>query len=195
MSCSFSLQSLKALPSLSSTQCRRRTKPSPLSITSLQKSTNPIKINKKLLSSLSQKAFHFLDEKKSGLAVQLGAILLATFEQPAIAVTGENNYDVDLVTVIIKLGIIAVWYFLIMPPIIMNWLRVRWYKRKLLEMYLQFMFVFLFFPGLLIWAPFLNFRRLPRDPSMKYPWSTPEDPSQVKNYYSKFPFAEPEDYE
>lgn len=37
------------------------------------------------------------------------------FEQPAIAVTGENNYDIDLNTVIIKLGIIAVWYFLIMP--------------------------------------------------------------------------------
>lgn len=32
-------------------------------------------------------------------------------------------------------------------PIIMNWLRVRWYKRKLFEMYVQFMFVFMFFPG------------------------------------------------
>lgn len=42
-------------------------------------------------------------------------ILDYRFEQPAIAVTGENNYDIDLNTVIIKLGIIAVWYFLIMP--------------------------------------------------------------------------------
>ncbi|XP_044493867.1 NAD(P)H-quinone oxidoreductase subunit L, chloroplastic [Mangifera indica] len=193
MSCTFTLQTLKALPCLSSSQCSgRRTKPAPLCN---HKSANHTKLNKKLLSSLSQRASHFFDEKKSGLAVQIGALLWATFEQPAIAVTGENNYDIDLNTVIIKLGIIAVWYFLIMPPIIMNWLRVRWYRRNLLEMYLQFMFVFLFFPGLLLWAPFLNFRRLPRDPSMKYPWSTPEDPSKVKNYYLKFPWAEPEDYD
>ncbi|PQM41315.1 NAD(P)H-quinone oxidoreductase subunit L chloroplastic isoform X2 [Prunus yedoensis var. nudiflora] len=46
-------------------------------------------------------------------------------------------------------------------PIIMNWLRIRWYKRNLLEMYLQFMCVFLFFPGVLLWAPFLNFRKFP----------------------------------
>lgn len=34
-----------------------------------------------------------------------------------------------------------------LQPIIMNWLRLRWFKRRLLEMYFQFMFVFIFFPG------------------------------------------------
>ncbi|KAL6187053.1 hypothetical protein ACLB2K_043169 [Fragaria x ananassa] len=74
------------------------------------------------------------------------------------------------------------------------WLRIRWYKRNLLEMYFQFMFVFLFFPGILLWAPFLNFRKFPRDPNMKYPWSKPEDPDLVKAGFMKYPYAEPEDY-
>ncbi|KAL1113085.1 hypothetical protein V6Z11_D02G168200 [Gossypium hirsutum] len=119
---------------------------------------------------------------------------LYKFELPALAVTGVNN-EPDLITVIIQLGIIAFGYFLIVPPIIMNWLRIRWYRRNLLEMYLQFMCVFLFFPGLLLWAPFLNFRKFPRDKSLKYPWDTPKDPSQVKNAYLKYPFAKPEDYD
>ncbi|KAG5532150.1 hypothetical protein RHGRI_026687 [Rhododendron griersonianum] len=80
-------------------------------------------------------------------------------------------------------------------PIILNWLRIRWYRRKLLETYVQFMLVFMFFPGLLLWAPFLNFRKFPRDPSMKYPWSTPEDPSKIPNSYFKYPWASPEDYD
>lgn len=48
---------------------------------------------------------------------------------------------------------------------------------------------------ILLWAPFLNFRKFPRDPSMKYPWSVPEDPSKIKNAYLKYPFAQPEDYD
>lgn len=32
-------------------------------------------------------------------------------------------------------------------PIIMNWMRLRWYKREFVETYLQFMFTYLFFPG------------------------------------------------
>ncbi|KAE9450921.1 hypothetical protein C3L33_17178, partial [Rhododendron williamsianum] len=34
-----------------------------------------------------------------------------------------------------------------LQPIILNWLRIRWYRRKLLETYVQFMLVFMFFPG------------------------------------------------
>ncbi|KAK1287726.1 hypothetical protein QJS10_CPB19g00896 [Acorus calamus] len=112
--------------------------------------------------------------EKSSLAIHFGA-LLAFIEQPTLAVTGENNYEDDLTWTLISSAIVAFWYLLVMPPIILNWLRLRWYKRNLLEMYLQFMCVFLFFPGILLWAPFLNFRRLPRDPDMKYPWSTPQD--------------------
>lgn len=137
-----------------------------------------------------------LASSKSSLAIQLGTLLLSTVctAQPALAVTGVNNEE-DLTWVLIQLAISAFFYFLICPPIIMSWLRKRWYKRDLLEMYLQFMFVFIFFPGILLWAPFLNFRKFPRDPSMKYPWSTPQNSSQVKNMYNKYPWATEEDYE
>ncbi|CAN7053920.1 unnamed protein product [Brassica rapa subsp. trilocularis] len=37
---------------------------------------------------------------------------------------------------------------------------------------------------LLLWKPFLNFREFPRDPSMKYPWDKPKDPSTIKNVTS-----------
>ncbi|KAF2594782.1 hypothetical protein F2Q70_00045221 [Brassica cretica] len=50
-------------------------------------------------------------------------------------------------------------------------------------------------PWLLLWAPFLNFRKFPRDPFMKYPWDKPKDPSTIKNGYLKYPFAKPEDYD
>ncbi|KAK3222081.1 hypothetical protein Dsin_009106 [Dipteronia sinensis] len=194
MSCFFSLQIPKALPSLSSStsssvQCTTKT---PFYISSKLNPTNP---HKQKLANITQKAVDYFDGKGSAFAIQAGALVLATFEQPALAVTGENNYVVDLNIVIIKLGAIAFWYFLIMPPIILNWLRLRWYRRKLLEMYFQFMFVFLFYPGIMVWAPFLNFRKFPRDPSMKYPWSVPEDPSKVRNAYAKFPWADPEDYD
>ncbi|CAI0431361.1 unnamed protein product [Linum tenue] len=137
----------------------------------------------------------FNSSSSSNLSIQLGA-LVAILVQPgaAYAVTGVNNEE-DLTWTLIQVAIVAFWYFIIMPPVIMNWLRIRWYRRKLLEMYLQFMFVFLFFPGVMLWAPFLNFRKFPRDPSMKYPWSKPENPSQIKNDYLKYPFASPEDYE
>lgn len=178
----------KALPSIS--HCRTSAF---YNITSKHKPFNNPRFDKKHnVTSIKTKPNHYIDTKTS-LAVQVAA-LLATFEQPALAVTGVNN-EPDLITVIIQLGIIAFGYFIIMPPIIMNWLRIRWYRRNLLEMYLQFMCVFLFFPGVLLWAPFLNFRKFPRDPSLKYPWETPKDPSQIKNDYLKYPFAKPEDYD
>ncbi|TXG57160.1 hypothetical protein EZV62_018473 [Acer yangbiense] len=153
MSCFFSLQIPKALPSLSSSSVQCTTK-TPFYISSKLNPTNP----HKKLASITQKAVDYFDGKGSAFAIQAGALVLAT-------------------------------------PIILNWLRLRWYRRKLLEMYFQFMFVFLFYPGIMVWAPFLNFRKFPRDTSMKYPWSVPEDPSKVRNAYAKFPWADPEDYD
>uniref|UniRef100_A0ACD5TP11 Uncharacterized protein n=1 Tax=Avena sativa TaxID=4498 RepID=A0ACD5TP11_AVESA len=55
----------------------------------------------------------------------------------------------------------------------MNWMRLRLYKRKFHEVYLQFMFTYLFFPGSILWhrSSLFNFGKFPRDPTMKYPWS------------------------
>ncbi|XP_074571618.1 NAD(P)H-quinone oxidoreductase subunit L, chloroplastic [Curcuma longa] len=107
--------------------------------------------------------------------VHYGVIMAAAEAPSALAVTGDNNMEEDLLTTLLAGGAILFVYLFVVPPIVMNWLRLRWYKRKFLETYLQFMFVFLFFPGLLLWAPFLNFRPLPRDPTMEHPWSTPKD--------------------
>ncbi|EOY01032.1 hypothetical protein QUC31_013981 [Theobroma cacao] len=194
MSSPFTFQIPKAWPSISHSPSHCTTFPF-YNITSTHKPIHHSKLDdkKRSVASINIKPNDFFDTKKTSLAIQVAA-LLATFEQPALAVTGVNN-EPDLISVIIQLGIVAFWYFLIMPPIIMNWLRIRWYRRNLLEMYLQFMCVFLFFPGVLLWAPFLNFRKFPRDPSLKYPWDTPKDPSQVKYAYLKYPFAKPEDYD
>ncbi|XP_009351507.1 NAD(P)H-quinone oxidoreductase subunit L, chloroplastic isoform X1 [Pyrus x bretschneideri] len=187
MSCSFSFQIPQALPSLG-----RSRRSSSLPIASQHRQPNNVD-PQKTVGSIGQNPIDCSHLKKSNLAIQVGAVLATQIEQPAFAVTGIN-YEEDLTWVLIQSGVVAFWYFLIMPPIIMNWLRIRWYKRNLLEMYFQFMFVFLFFPGVILWAPFLNFRKFPRDPSMKYPWSKPDDPDQIKAGFLKYPFAEPEEY-
>ncbi|CAK9178708.1 unnamed protein product [Ilex paraguariensis] len=188
MSYSLSFHIPKALPSLSPSQSRIAS----LHISSKLKqphNSNP----KKTEITISLNPIDNFISKQSILAIQAGA-LLGTVVEPAISVTGVNNEE-DFTWVLIQLAISAFFYFLVVPPFIMNWLRIRWYKRNLLEMYLQFMCVFIFFPGVLLWAPFLNFRKFPRDPSMKYPWSTPEDPSQVRGGFLKYPWAQTEDYE
>nr|GMD23447.1 NAD(P)H-quinone oxidoreductase subunit L, chloroplastic [Ipomoea batatas] len=151
----------------------------------------PIKASK----NTNTKATRCWTNQKSALAIQIAAILATGGAvEPALAVTGVNGQE-DLIWILIQSGISAFLYFIVFPPILMNWLRIRWYRRNLLEMYVQFMCVFINFPGLVLWAPFLNFRKLPQDPSMKYPWSVPEDSSKGRNIYRKYPWATPEDYD
>ncbi|KAI5677831.1 hypothetical protein M9H77_08781 [Catharanthus roseus] len=170
------------------------TTPPSFAILFKHKSPKPFTLKaQKFVSSEPSSKIHNSDAKIPILAIQIGA-LLATVAEPALAVTGVNDEE-DFIWILIQLGISAFFYFLVFPPIIMNWLRIRWYRRSLFEMFIQFMFVFMFFPGLLLWAPFLNFRKFPRDPSIKYPWSTPENPSQIKGGFLKYPWATPEDYD
>ncbi|CAF2194690.1 hypothetical protein HID58_027563 [Brassica napus] len=190
--CSLGLCAPNPLYSLSS-RPRTRSVRAPLCITSHTKPNSNTDSLPHYVAKMKAKADDFFGAKKTIFATQLGAVL-TTIDHPALAITGVNH-EQELSSVVLDIGIISVWYFLVMPPIIMNWLRVRWYRRKFFEMYLQFMFVFMFFPGLLLWAPFLNFRKFPRDPSMKYPWDKPKDPSTIKNSYLKYPFAQPEDYD
>ena len=67
------------------------------------------------------------------------------------------------INIYITTGVWLVLYFLVIPLVVYNYLRLRWYKRSFFETFFQFMLVFLFFPGMLLLAPFINFRRLPRD--------------------------------
>ncbi|OMO99759.1 hypothetical protein COLO4_13101 [Corchorus olitorius] len=114
---SFTFQIPKALPSISHSpsNCRKFLS---YNITSQHKPTHNSKLDdckkqNKVTKSINIKPNDYFDSKKTSLAIQVAA-LLATFEQPALAVTGVNN-EPDLFTVIIQLGIIAFWYFLIMP--------------------------------------------------------------------------------
>ncbi|KAF7133578.1 hypothetical protein RHSIM_Rhsim09G0093900 [Rhododendron simsii] len=189
----LSLQIPRALPSL----CNSHSAIPSISIHSKLKQLHNSKPNKRCeeqATTITGRLTDYFSPTNSSLAIPVGA-LFCTVVQPVFAVTGENNNDYDLTVDLIQSGIAAFIYFLVAPPIILNWLRIRWYRRKLLETYVQFMLVFMFFPGLLLWAPFLNFRKFPRDPSMKYPWSTPEDPSKIPNSYLKYPWASPEDYD
>jgi hypothetical protein len=35
----------------------------------------------------------------------------------------------------------------VVQPLLMNWMRTRWFKRKFGETYLQFMFAYIFYPA------------------------------------------------
>ncbi|KAK2437888.1 NAD(P)H-quinone oxidoreductase subunit L, chloroplastic [Trifolium repens] len=198
MSCSLSLHVPKALPPLP--YYSSRSIPS-LFISSKHKPfhntiTHPSNQSLHIVKCCSHKPNDpVISLKKPNLALPIGALLLALAENPAaLAVTGENNHQ-ELTSILIQLGVVLFLYFIASPPVILFWLWKRWYRRKLVEMYFQFMFVFIFFPALLVWVPFLNFRKFPRDPDMEYPWSIPEDPSKIRNAYYKYPFADPEDYD
>ncbi|KAK6921640.1 hypothetical protein RJ641_012147 [Dillenia turbinata] len=152
--------------------------------------------------------------KISNLAIPV-AMLLATAEQPAFGVTGVNNEE-DFLWVLTQLAIVAFGYFL-SCRVWTNHIELAENEmtqeestgdasavcglssssfqghylfaidRSFYDSNLQEMIV-------LLWVPFLNFRKFPRDPSLKHPWSTPEDPSKIKIAYLMYPWPSPEDY-
>ncbi|BBG94569.1 inorganic carbon transport protein-related protein [Prunus dulcis] len=107
MSCSFTFQIPQALPSLSHP---RRTS---VTITSQHRQSYDPKPEKTVITRIFQNPADYFHLKKSSLAIQVGAVL-ATIEQPAFAVTGVN-FEEDLTWVLIQSGVIAFWYFLLMP--------------------------------------------------------------------------------
>ncbi len=49
-------------------------------------------------------------------------------------------------------------YLLVMPLVVYYYLKARWYVTSSVERVFMYLLVFLFFPGMLVLAPFLNFR-------------------------------------
>jgi len=49
-------------------------------------------------------------------------------------------------------------YLLVIPFLTFMYLKKRWYDASSIERLLMYFFVFMFFPGMLIWSLFLNFR-------------------------------------
>ena len=53
---------------------------------------------------------------------------------------------------------LSVLYLLIIPGIVYSYLNGRWYVASSFERGLMYFLMFLFFPGMLVLSPFLNFR-------------------------------------
>lgn len=59
-------------------------------------------------------------------------------------------------------GLLGGAYLVVMPAITLLYLKNRWYTSGSVERLLMYFLVFFFFPGLLLFAPFLNWRPQPR---------------------------------
>ncbi len=66
-----------------------------------------------------------------------------------------------LITLILY-AVLAGAYLLVVPGLIYAYLNSRWYVASSWERALMYFMVFFFLPGMIVLAPFLNFRPKPR---------------------------------
>jgi NAD(P)H-quinone oxidoreductase subunit L len=59
-------------------------------------------------------------------------------------------------------GGLAIAYLLIIPALILFYLKARWYTMSSIERFVLYGLMFAFFPGMLLLSPLLNFRPAPR---------------------------------
>ena len=69
----------------------------------------------------------------------------------------ESFFNNPLATLVAYIGIISV-YLLVVPLILFYWMNNRWNVMSKFERLFVYGLVFLFFPGLVLFAPFLNLR-------------------------------------
>ena len=55
-------------------------------------------------------------------------------------------------------ALLAGLYLVVMPLVLYGWMNVRWHRMSKVERLGIYGFVFLFFPGMILFAPFLNLR-------------------------------------
>jgi len=66
---------------------------------------------------------------------------------------------------LISLGLyggLAIAYLLVIPVAILFYLKAKWHKVSSVERFVLYGLMFVFFPGILLLSPFLNFRPQPR---------------------------------
>lgn len=68
-----------------------------------------------------------------------------------------NFADIDIIVALLYLGLAGA-FLLVMPALLYTYLNARWYVASSIERLLMYSLVFLFFPGMLLLSPFLNFR-------------------------------------
>ena len=69
----------------------------------------------------------------------------------------ESIFNNSFATLVIYVGIISIYLFVI-PLILFYWMNNRWNVMGKFERLIVYGLVFLFFPGLIIFSPFLNLR-------------------------------------
>ena len=69
----------------------------------------------------------------------------------------ENIFNNTIATLIAYLGVISV-YLIAIPLLLFYWMNNRWNVMGKFERLIIYGLVFLFFPGLILFSPFLNLR-------------------------------------
>ncbi|MBC6421368.1 MAG: NAD(P)H-quinone oxidoreductase subunit L [Hormoscilla sp. SP5CHS1] len=64
----------------------------------------------------------------------------------------------DTLLTLLLYGVLAGAYLLVVPLLLFFYMKSRWYACSSIERGFMFFLVFLFFPGLLLLAPLVNFR-------------------------------------
>ncbi|EKV00322.1 NAD(P)H-quinone oxidoreductase subunit L [Leptolyngbyaceae cyanobacterium CCMR0082] len=69
-----------------------------------------------------------------------------------------DNLDISLLITLAVYAGLAGLYLLVVPGILLFYLKQRWNVASSIERLLIYSLVFVFFPGMLLLSPFLNFR-------------------------------------
>lgn len=69
-----------------------------------------------------------------------------------------NLIPQETLLVLLAYGALGGLYLVVVPLALFAWMNKRWYQMGKLERLGIYGMVFLFFPGMIVFAPFLNFR-------------------------------------
>ncbi|MGB1416485.1 MAG: NAD(P)H-quinone oxidoreductase subunit L [Synechococcus sp.] len=69
-----------------------------------------------------------------------------------------NLISQETLLVLLAYGALGGLYLVVVPLALFAWMNKRWHQMGKLERLVIYGMVFLFFPGMIVFAPFLNFR-------------------------------------
>lgn len=75
---------------------------------------------------------------------------------------GTMAISQDLIFALVVYGALAVAYLVVVPLALLFYLQARWHRSGAVERTALYAIMFVFFPGILLFSPFLNFRPQPR---------------------------------
>lgn len=77
-------------------------------------------------------------------------------------ILSDLNLSLDLLITLGLYGALGGAYLLVLPGMLMFYLKTRWNTMGSVERLIAYSLVFVFFPGLLLLSPFINLRPQPR---------------------------------